>query len=89
MFLKDFYKFFIAYVILSFHFKVGVPVHVAKILTFPERVNSANKISLQQLVFNGPDVHPGANFIQQQGQNFKRFLRYGNRSKIAMELKVF
>ncbi|KAL1139349.1 hypothetical protein AAG570_006333 [Ranatra chinensis] len=67
--------------------QVGVPVHVAKILTYPERVNSANKALLRQLVCNGPDVHPGANFVQQQGQSFKKFLRYGNRIKTAQELK--
>lgn len=68
--------------------QVGVPIHVAKILTFPERVQPANKELLRQLVCNGPDVHPGANFVQQQGQSYKKFLRYGNRLKIAQELKV-
>lgn len=67
--------------------EVGVPVHVAKILTYPERVHSANKELLRQLVCNGPDVHPGANFVQQKGQTYKKFLRYGNRAKIALELK--
>ncbi|XP_014244779.1 DNA-directed RNA polymerase III subunit RPC1 [Cimex lectularius] len=67
--------------------EVGVPVHVAKILTFPERVQPANKALLRKLVCNGPDVHPGANFVQQQGQTFKKFLKYGNRGKIAQELK--
>ncbi|CAH1406139.1 unnamed protein product [Nezara viridula] len=67
--------------------EVGVPIHVAKILTFPERVQPANKELLRQLVCNGPDVHPGANFVQQKGQSFKKFLRYGNRAKIAQELK--
>ncbi|CAB0005729.1 unnamed protein product [Nesidiocoris tenuis] len=67
--------------------EVGVPVHVAKILTFPERVHPANKEMLRQLVCNGPDTHPGANFVQQQGQSYKKFLRYGNRMKIAQELK--
>ena len=62
---------------------------MAKILTFPERVHSANKEWLKKLVQNGPDVHPGANFVEQQGEKFKKFLRYGNRNKIARELKVF
>jgi DNA-directed RNA polymerase beta' subunit len=72
----------------SFNVQVGVPIHVAKILTFPERVNPANKALMRQLVCNGPDVHPGANFVQQQGQSFKKFLKYCNRTKIAQELKV-
>ncbi|XP_065214140.1 DNA-directed RNA polymerase III subunit RPC1 [Planococcus citri] len=67
--------------------EVGVPIHVAKILTFPERVHSANKELLRKLVQNGPDVHPGANYVEQQGEQFKKFLRYGNRNKIARELK--
>nr|XP_018912364.1 PREDICTED: DNA-directed RNA polymerase III subunit RPC1 [Bemisia tabaci] len=67
--------------------EVGVPVHVAKILTFPERVHAANKEYLRTLIMNGPDVHPGANFVEQQGSKFKKFLRYGNRRKIAQELK--
>lgn len=37
---------------------------------------------------NGPDVHPGANFVEQKGSKLKTFLRYGNRIKIAQELKV-
>ncbi|KAJ8318173.1 hypothetical protein KUTeg_003264 [Tegillarca granosa] len=67
--------------------QVAVPIHVAKILTYPEKVNKANIKLLRKLIKNGCDVHPGANFIQQREQNIKRFLRYGNREKIAKELK--
>ncbi|XP_077310097.1 DNA-directed RNA polymerase III subunit RPC1 isoform X1 [Lithobates pipiens] len=67
--------------------EVAVPVHVAKILTFPEKVNSANVHFMRKLVQNGPDVHPGANFIQQRHTQMKRFLKYGNREKIAQELR--
>lgn len=67
--------------------QVGVPVHVAKILTFPERVHSANMALMKQLIINGPDVHPGANFVEQKGSKLKTFLRYGNRMKVAQELK--
>ncbi|XP_012263608.2 DNA-directed RNA polymerase III subunit RPC1 [Athalia rosae] len=67
--------------------QVGVPIHVAKILTYPERVNSCNIDLMRKLVQNGPDVHPGANFVQQRSTEFKKFLRYGNRLKIAQELK--
>ena len=52
--------------------KVGVPVHVAKILTYPERVTPANAELMRQLVVNGPDRHPGANFIQQRANSIKR-----------------
>ncbi|CAH2321712.1 DNA-directed RNA polymerase III subunit RPC1 isoform X1 [Pelobates cultripes] len=67
--------------------EVAVPVHVAKILTFPEKVNKANIHFMRKLVQSGPDVHPGANFIQQRHTQMKRFLKYGNREKIAQELR--
>ncbi|XP_042192561.1 DNA-directed RNA polymerase III subunit RPC1 isoform X1 [Callorhinchus milii] len=67
--------------------EVAVPVHVGKILTYPERVTKANLDFMRKLVRNGPEVHPGANFIQQRHTNLKRFLRYGNREKMAQELK--
>ncbi|XP_026566777.1 DNA-directed RNA polymerase III subunit RPC1 [Pseudonaja textilis] len=67
--------------------EVAVPVHVAKILTFPEKVNKANIAFMRKLVRNGPEVHPGANFIQQRHTQMKRFLKYGNRERMAQELK--
>ncbi|XP_061612473.1 DNA-directed RNA polymerase III subunit RPC1 isoform X2 [Phyllopteryx taeniolatus] len=67
--------------------EVAVPVHVAKILTYPERVNKANLELMRKLVRNGPDVHPGANFIENRRNQMKRFLKYGNREKIAQELR--
>ncbi|KAJ1529329.1 hypothetical protein ONE63_006119 [Megalurothrips usitatus] len=66
--------------------QVGVPVLVAKTLTFPERVNSTNIELMRKLVTNGPNVHPGANFVEQSG-SAKKFLRYGNRAKVAQELR--
>lgn len=48
----------------------------------------ANIGLMRQLVMNGPDVWPGANYVQQKGSVFKKFLRYGNRDKLAQELKV-
>lgn len=78
--------------------EVAVPVHVAKILTYPERVSTAfllhdvyvfhpsklsisfvqvNKANLElmrKLVRNGPEVHPGANFIQNRYNQIKRYI---------------
>ena len=68
--------------------QVGVPDRVAKILTFPERVNSANIQKLRQMIRNGTEVHPGANYVQQKGGNFKKYLAYGNRDKVAQDLKL-
>lgn len=43
--------------------QVGVPVHIAKVHTFPEKVNSFNIEYLQTLVNRGPNEHPGANYV--------------------------
>ncbi|XP_034935802.1 DNA-directed RNA polymerase III subunit RPC1 [Chelonus insularis] len=67
--------------------QVGVPIHVAKILTYPERVHPANIELMRTLVKNGPDVHPGANFVQEGRTQIKKYLRYGNRNKIAQDLQ--
>jgi DNA-directed RNA polymerase III subunit RPC1 len=57
------------------------------ILTYPERCNKANIHLLRKLIQNGPDIHPGANFLVQRGTEQKKFLKFGNKSKIASELK--
>lgn len=44
--------------------QVGVPEHIAKILTFPEYVTRNNISKMRQLVINGTEVHPGANFVE-------------------------
>ena len=43
--------------------EVGVPDVVAKELTVPERVTEWNKKHLLQLIKNGPEVYPGANYV--------------------------
>lgn len=43
--------------------QVGVPRSIALNLTVPERVTRLNIQELQQLVENGPDVHPGAKYV--------------------------
>lgn len=42
--------------------QVGVPRHIAKVLTIPERVTEFNIKKLQRLVVNG-EKYPGANYI--------------------------
>src|SRR5215216_5279566 len=42
---------------------VGVPVDVAKKLTIPETVSQWNSERLKELVMNGPNNYPGANYI--------------------------
>ncbi len=43
--------------------QLGVPIKVAMNLTFPEVVTPHNIKHLEQLVKNGRDVYPGANFV--------------------------
>lgn len=66
--------------------QVAVPELVAKVLTYPEKVTRYNKKKLQDLVRNGPDVHPGANYLMKRNENVKRNLRYGDRAKLARGL---
>jgi DNA-directed RNA polymerase II subunit RPB1 len=46
--------------------EVGVPISIAKILTFPETVTPFNIAKLHQLVRNGPNMHPGARYIERE-----------------------
>src|SRR5690606_1990013 len=58
----------------------------AKNLTYPEKVTDYNKAKMQQLVKNGPHIHPGANYIT--NGTFKRNLRFGDREHLAEQLQV-
>ena len=42
---------------------VGLPVDVAKKLTIPQTVSQWNLERLKELVMNGPNTYPGANYI--------------------------
>lgn len=44
--------------------QVAVPILMAKILTYPERVSHHNIEKLRQCVRNGPNKYPGAKFIR-------------------------
>ncbi|KAK2462263.1 hypothetical protein APHAL10511_005569 [Amanita phalloides] len=66
--------------------EVAVPERVAKILTYPERVTPYNIETLRKATRNGPDVHPGANYVV-RGDN-KKFLRFGNRNSIGDNLSI-
>ncbi|KAI9497890.1 hypothetical protein BDB00DRAFT_755731 [Zychaea mexicana] len=68
--------------------QVAVPDRVAKILTFPERVNQHNIHKLRQCIINGPLVHPGANYVQYANGGFKKSLKFGDRARTASELKI-
>lgn len=68
--------------------EVAVPDRMCKILTYPEKVTEYNIEKLRNLVLNGADVHPGANFLVKSGEAARRNLRFGNRKRLADTLTV-
>ena len=58
--------------------EVAVPLHVCRILTFPERVNDANLQRLRAAVKNGPHKYPGAEFVESVKEARMRNLRFAN-----------
>lgn len=68
--------------------QVAVPDRVAKILTFPERVNRYNIEKLRNLVSNGALNYPGANYLLKHNEEMRRNLRYGRRSELAANLTI-
>ncbi|XP_042221179.1 DNA-directed RNA polymerase III subunit RPC1-like [Homarus americanus] len=68
--------------------EVGVPIEVSKQLTYPEKITAHNINLMKQLVRNGPDVHPGALFVEPRSTpGIKKSLRYVHREKMATELR--
>lgn len=65
---------------------------MAKVLTFPDKVNRYNIEKLRKLILNGPEQHPGANFVEvhaPDGSSNKISLFHArNRVKISDELKI-
>lgn len=61
---------------------------MAKILTFPERVNKYNINKLRKLVINGPENYPGANYFIDITNDNKINLLFGDRKKRAESLKI-
>lgn len=68
--------------------EVAVPDRVAKVLTYPEKCTRYNRQKLQKLILNGPNVHPGANYVLKQNEMAKRNLKFGDRVKLAKTLHI-
>lgn len=47
--------------------QVAVPVHMAKVLTYPERVTNFNIVRLRASIRRGAEVWPGATHVLLQG----------------------
>lgn len=56
--------------------ELGVPIGIAKNLTFPEIVTPHNKDYLEKLVRNGREKWPGANFVIPESTKFLIDLRF-------------
>ncbi len=67
--------------------EVGVPIHIAKILTVPERVTPWNIEELRKYVLNGPDKWPGANYIIKPDGR-RKDLRFLDKKSAAEGLSV-
>ena len=66
--------------------QVGVPESIAKTLTFPERVTAYNRSWLQQLLKNGYDTYPGANYLVKTRKNATLELRYADTQHEQLEI---
>ncbi|KAK4255011.1 hypothetical protein QN277_008074 [Acacia crassicarpa] len=66
--------------------EVAIPIHMARILTFPECVSPHNIEKLRQCVRNGPDKYPGARLLRHAGGT-SRSLKVSFRKRLADELR--
>jgi DNA-directed RNA polymerase II subunit RPB1 len=67
--------------------QVGVPMIVAMNLTYPEVVTKYNIESMKQLVHNGSDIYPGANYVIKKSSSGKEefiSLKYG-KDKVELQ----
>ena len=63
--------------------ELGVPLKIAKNITFPTCVNERNKEFLTKLVINGPTKYPGANVLERKsGESVS--LKYVDRNTITL-----
>ena len=69
--------------------QVAVPVHMAKILTYPEVVTKHNMSRLKAAIANGPDIWPGATHLRVAGlQQERKDLRYFPKDQALSKLCV-
>jgi DNA-directed RNA polymerase II subunit RPB1 len=62
--------------------EIGIPLIIAKDLTFPEEVTSINKHFLQNLVKNGFEYYPGAKQVTNKNGTFN--LKYAKKVKLEI-----
>ena len=63
--------------------ELGVPLKIAKNITYPEVVNKRNKEFLTKLMLNGPNNYPGAKILEKiEGESIS--LQYTDRDSIEL-----
>ncbi|KAK7278312.1 hypothetical protein RJT34_23339 [Clitoria ternatea] len=67
--------------------EVAIPIHMARILTYPEHVTHHNMEKLRQCVRNGPDKYPGARMLRREGGH-SWSLKVLCRKRAADELRI-
>ena len=65
--------------------QLGVPLKIAKNLTYPEIVTKYNIEELYKYVRNGPEIHPGAKSIKSKNDGKTRRLHNIDRTKISLQ----
>ena len=77
---------------MPLHTQLGVPVEVAKLLTFPERVTEHNITLMKQLVANGDKEYPGALVVVPGGNKKMRkalkFIKPDQASEVTKLLRI-
>lgn len=70
--------------------EIGVPQYIAKRLTYPEPVTDYNVALMRKLIKNGPDVHPGALWIEDEHGKLQRIPggeeNYGKRDTLSLAI---
>lgn len=64
--------------------ELGVPLAIAKSITFPQIVNERNKANLAKLVVRGPDAYPGAIRLERRNRDVIT-LRHADRNSLVLE----
>ena len=69
--------------------EVGVPEMIAKEVTVPTYVNEWNVEELKEAILNGPNVHPGANYVKKtiNGKEMKVRVLDDNRELVVENLE--
>ena len=65
---------------------MAVPTYMAKILTFPEHVFQHNLNYMRNLILNGPNKYPGANYVEYASDKSRTWLQYARREEVAKRL---